>query len=427
MNRKLIFLVILPLALFFAALLLRRGEIASLALPFLIYLFMGILGAPSGGAIQVKRSIISKTAGSHGNFIQTLTVKNNGPAEVLLEIQDAIFPSMTLIEGNLEQSLCLSAGEEIDFTTEFTAKRGIYAWKSLLINSFDPLQITEEHLILPAISQIMIKPETIKLRHLPLHPRKTLHLTGNIPARLAGSGTDIWGVREYQLGDQLQRLNWRKIARNPHHLYTNEFEQEEITDIGLIVDARMLGNPSAVEEALLEYAIQAAASLAESFLREGNRVGLLVFGKRIMHLFPGYGKVQLNKVLWNLALTELRTFVSLNQLQYLPFRLFPAQTQLIMVSPFAEPDYSGYTYLRANGYPLLLLSPDPVDFWNKSQSVQSNQQTIFRTAQLDRQLQLKKITRIGVQVIDWQVDQPLNAVLQTALTRSTKYSNLGRQ
>ncbi len=427
MNRKSVFLVLVSLALFLTALILKRGEITTLALPFLIYLFQGILDSPSSTAIQVTRSMVADAASGHGQFNQTLTVKNNDACDVHLEIRDVIFPTMTLLEGNLSQSLCLSSGEEITLTTKFLAKRGIYSWNSLLVHVFDPLQVITEARILPALSQIMVKPETVKLRHLPLRPRKTLHTTGNIPARLAGSGTDSWGVREYQLGDQLQRLNWRKIARNPRHLYTNEFEQEEITDIGLIVDARMLGNSSSVEDALLEYAIQAAASLAESFLREGNRVGLLIFGKRIIHLFPGYGKIQLNKILCSLTLTEMRPYLSLNQLQYLPFRLFPARSQLIMVSPYAEPDLSGYTHLRANGYPMLLLSPDPVDFWIKSKPNQPNQQTIYQVAHLDRQLQLKKLFHIGVQVINWQVDQSLNAVLQTALTRSNKYSNLGGQ
>lgn len=427
MNRKPVFLVMVSLALFLTALILKRGEIATLALPFLIYLFQGVLDSPSPRVIQVTRSILADAPSRNGQYTQILKVKNNDTCEVNLEIRDALFPSMTLLEGNLNQSLCLPAGEEISLTTDFLAKRGIYSWNSLLIHTFDPLQVITDAHILPALSQILVKPETVKLRHLPLRPRKTLHMTGNIPARLAGSGTDSWGVREYQLGDQLQRLNWRKIARNPRHLYTNEFEQEEITDIGLIVDARMLGNSSTVEEALLEHSIQAAASLAESFLREGNRVGLLIFGKRIIHLFPGYGKIQLNKILCSLALTEMRPYLSLNQLQYLPFRLFPARSQLIMVSPYTEADLSGYTHLRANGYPMLLLSPDPVDFWIKSKPSQPNPQTICRIAHLDRQLQLKKLSHIGVQVINWQVDQSLNAVLQTALTRSKKYSNLWGQ
>jgi uncharacterized protein (DUF58 family) len=427
MNRKFLFLVLLTLAIFLAALILKSGAVAILALPFLIYASLGVINSPEHCELLIRRSVTAKNSAKHGHFIQTLTLKNPSPTAYHLEIQDDLFPSMELLKGNLSQSLTLYAGQEMKLISEFQARRGVYSWHSLHIKLFDPLGFIEQHHVLPAPAKILVKPETIKLRHLPLKPRKTLHTTGNIPARLAGSGTDMWGVREYQFGDQLQRLNWQKIARNPRHLYTNEFEQEEITDIGLILDARRLSNSDLVDAALLEHAIQAVASLAESFLREGNRVGLLVFGKKIIHLFPGYGKVQQNKIMWSLTLCEQRPYLSFNQLQYFPFRLFPARTQLILVSPYTSPDLSGYTHLRANGYPLLLISPDPVDYWKKKNAETAHRDAIFHAAHLDRHVQLQVLSRLGVQVINWQVDQPLNTVLQIALTRTGKYSFLGEQ
>jgi len=53
-------------------------------------------------------------------------------------------------------------------------------------------------------------------------------MRGSIPARLGGSGTDFFGVREYHPGDSLRSLDWRLTARHPRQFFTKEFEQEEM-------------------------------------------------------------------------------------------------------------------------------------------------------------------------------------------------------
>ena len=413
MNRKFIFLTLFSLAIFLIALAAKNGTIAVLAIPVLIYLFSGILLSPIDIDLSASRQIEKMEENNSGCFTQNLILTNQGNSSICMQINDAVFPHMKVQAGELQQSLLLSAPGTFTLNYQFSLQRGCHTWKNTHIIVSDPLQVYRQHLILPALATITVKPHVTKLQHIPLHPRKTLHLTGNIPARIAGSGTDIWGVRQYQAGDQLRHINWQKMARNPGKLYTNEFEQEEITDIGLILDARALGNHSEIESALLEKNIQAVASLAGSFLREGNRVGLLIFGSKLVHLFPGYGKNQLNKILFNLALVEQRPYISLNQLQYLPFRLFPARAQIILVSAYNRNDFTGYKQLRAYGYPLMLLSPDPFTFAQKD--LDPLQQIAYQAAQTDRQIQLEKLTRLGVKVINWPNEQPLNSILQSSL------------
>ena len=58
---------------------------------------------------------------------------------------------------------------------------------------------------------------------------------------------DFFGVREYQPGDSLHAVNWRVSARFSSHsgdgresqaLFSNEYEQERVADVGIILDAR---------------------------------------------------------------------------------------------------------------------------------------------------------------------------------------------
>lgn len=413
MNQKSVFLTLFSLAIFLIALAAKNGNIALFALPVLVYLFTGIWLCPTNIELTASRQIEKTEENNNSNFIQKLTLTNQGSQSICLQMSDAVFPGMKVQDGELHQSLQLSASNTFTLDYQFSLVRGCHTWKNTHVIVSDPLQVYRQHIILPAIANITVKPQVLRLQHIPLHPHKTLHMTGNIPARTAGSGTDMWGVRQYQAGDQLRRINWKKIARNPGQLYTNEFEQEEITDIGLILDARSLGNHPELETAFLERNIQAVASLADGFLREGNRVGLLIFGSKLVHLFPGYGKNQLNKVLFNLALVEQRPYISLNQLQYLPFRLFPARAQIIMVSAYNRNDFEGYKRLRAYGYPLMLLSPDP--FSNKPTFTNPLEKISLQAAQTERQMQLEKLARLGVRVINWQTEQSLNSALQSGL------------
>ena len=63
-------------------------------------------------------------------------------------------------------------------------------------------------------------------------------------------------------------------------------------------------------------------------------------------------------------------------------------------------------FLETSGYQVLLVSPDPVHFGRRD----AHHPLALRAARLERKALLWRLREIGVQVIDWQVDQPLNKV-----------------
>ena len=113
----------------------------------------------------------------------------------------------------------------------------------------------------------------------------------------------------------MRRLNWRLSARNPNRLFTNEFESEEIADYGLILDSRRVINSEELDEEIFENSVSAAASLASEFLKKGNRVSMLLYGKPVSHVFPGYGKLQLHSILKKLASVNLGSYVPFDYLK----------------------------------------------------------------------------------------------------------------
>jgi uncharacterized protein (DUF58 family) len=264
----------------------------------------------------------------------------------------------------------------------------------------------------------------MQLRRLPLEPRVTLHAPGPLSASLAGSGTDFFGIREYRPGDSLRRVNWRLAARHPGARFTNEYEREEIADFGLILDARKLTHTEAMERALFESSVRATAWLSEIFLKEGNRVAFLTFGGSMTFLFPGYGKKQLNLILRNLASAPQGTNLSLRYLEYFTARLFPSRSILIVLSPLGVNDFETYARLRGSGYEVLLISPDPVNTCRQMLPVTQVNDWAARAARIERRVQLQRLMKLGVKVIDWQIDRPLESVMQKATRYLAHKGNL---
>jgi hypothetical protein len=79
--------------------------------------------------------------------------------------------------------------------------------------------------------------------------------------------------------------------------------------------------------------------------------------------------------------------------------------------------------LLAFGYRLLIISPDPVSFEALHLPDSSEMEYAGRFSRLERVLILRKLQRLGIRVVDWQVDQPLERVLGTIL-RITAVENL---
>jgi len=83
----------------------------------------------------------------------------------------------------------------------------------------------------------------------------------------AGSGTELFGVREYRPGDSLRRIHWRSSARHGK-LVVREFEPPGVQTLGIFVDP----SPPSIE--IADQIARIAASEAWDCIREGGRVVL---------------------------------------------------------------------------------------------------------------------------------------------------------
>ena len=111
-------------------------------------------------------------------------------------------------------------------------------------------------------------------------------------------------------------------------------------------------------------------------------------------------------------------------LENFPIRLFPTRSLIILFSPVDSRDLETYARLRAFGYEVLLISPDPVDFIPKTLPQNKINSLASRAARVERIVLLKHLLKLGVNVIDWQVDQPLESLLQKTARRLVHKRNI---
>jgi uncharacterized protein (DUF58 family) len=423
MKPKTLTLLLIIWSLLLAALLSRNSGLAWLALSFIIYLGTGLIQAPTPDSVRLKAArTLKKTAipgdsqGAQQIEVQ-VTVSNPGAPIPNLYLEDTISAEARLSAGKPGLRAALPAGAEAVLSYSIRDRRGSYGWETIQAVVCDPFDLFGLEVALPARASLQVQPEYAQYRRLPLRPRGTLHSPGSIPARLGGNGVDFWGVREYQPGDSLRWLDWRLTARHPQRLFTKEFEQEEIADIGLILDARQKTDVQRLGggDSLFEHSVSAAASIAEAFLHEGHRMSLLSVNGSTKVVFPGYGKVQLNRMLRFLAQIKPGANSQADSMEFLPVQMFSSHALLVVISPLTQSDWPLFPRLRACNFQVLLVSPTPFDFVSQMFGQDRVSRLALRAALVERQLLLRDIAALQIPVIDWHVDQPLYPLIRHAL------------
>lgn len=414
MNAKLNFILLIIIALFLTSLISRNGTIALLAVPFLVYLGTGVMFSPGNIQLIATRKASPLRSNANEPKKMLLTIENNGAAIHRLQLFEPFQPNMRVSDGSLEPFLTISADEKADLQYTFQVPRGRYSWQTIKLIASDPFGLFTKTLVLPAEARTLVLPEPAALQQFKFHPKPTIRTTGPYLSRMAGSGIDFWGVREYHQGDSLRLIDWRKTARYPQAFFSKEFEREEMADIGLLLDARAVTNQYFDSENLFEYSIHAAATLSKYFLSSGNRVSMLLLSDNLARIFPGYGKHQLSLILDKLAGCTLGERVTIETLKHLPGRLFPDHSVIVIISPLRPEDFATIARLHAKGYQLLLLSPSPAKSLLKDHAICKADSFAIRASNLERAVLLRRFQQIGIQVIDWNVHQPLNQTLQSA-------------
>jgi uncharacterized protein (DUF58 family) len=133
--------------------------------------------------------------------------------------------------------------------------------------------------------------------------------------------------------------------------------------------------------------------------------------------FPGYGKVQRERILRALTHAEPGESEVFHSLGILPTRLFPAGSQIVLISPVTRDDLPVLLRLRARGYQLLVIRPNGIDLEMQGLPHHREVELAARILRAEWGLVRRRLQQAGVQVVDWPVDRLLDQVIHATLGR----------
>ncbi len=144
---------------------------------------------------------------------------------------------------------------------------------------------------------LRVQPETARyLRREALDPKRVLASIGVRPRRKRGDGMEFEGLREYVIGDEPRRIDWRATARRGRPIVRTHRHEESRTVLICVDQSRLMGTRAANPDATaaeggfvstkLDHAIDAALALSFASLAAGDRVGLTTFDRGMQVYLP---------------------------------------------------------------------------------------------------------------------------------------------
>lgn len=405
MPRIVVLILILGAALT-AGLGTVNGQVLALTVPLLVFLGAAVHWMPRELDLEVNRELDSDRVGPDSRVKVCLRLRDRSNTLEEARVAQPLPEGLRLLDGEKDCRIALRSDRPVEVWGELLGPRGYYVLPPIEIEAHDPFGLLRQTAAYDVANRLFVLPESMKIPTVAIKARRTRVYPGLIPARKGGPGVEFYGLREYRTGDSWRWINHRVSARHEEDLFVNEFELERAIDIGLILDVRAMTNLFARHQSILEFSVQATATLADALLVYGNRVGLFLYGGSIDWTFPGSGKLQQERIMRALARAQLETSQIFNRLDHVPARLFPPRSLLIVISPLHPQDGPELLKLRARGYQVTVVSPDPIAFERNLLEDEDQLELAMRIARLERNHLLAQMIRGGIRVCNWNTDVP---------------------
>ncbi|GAA1162738.1 DUF58 domain-containing protein [Ornithinicoccus hortensis] len=250
------------------------------------------------------------------------------------------------------------------------------------------------------------------------HPRG---LVGQHQSRRPGEGSEFASIRPFQWGDRLRRIHWPRSLRTGQLHVTSTFADQD-THVALIVDAHYdLGQSGGVHGAAstLDHSVRSAASIAEHFLRQGDRVSLQVLSERTPVRLPaGTGLRHYRRLLSHLALVQPAPQDE-QAMQRHRTRMGEG-TLVVMISALVSPTaLTQAAALSRSGVDVLVIDA-LVEGVEPPGEDDALAELAWRIRLLEREREVRQIQQAGVPVVPWRGPGSLDQVLRALGSRGRR-------
>jgi uncharacterized protein (DUF58 family) len=417
--------VVCGMGLLVAGLVLHRFDLVLIGLPLVIGV---LLTAPPTGTPTVVTAPRPETAEAGTGATAAVTVTpGNGAVLTALRMPRPATPGVGPVH------LLPATDGEVRTEVRWQAwGHGVYLRPDYLFAAHDGLYVygpvvgvAARHTVLPPIEPLLPGPL----------PPRAAGLVGAHRSARPGDGMELRDIRPFQSGDRLRRIDWRVSLRAaaagggtlvPATLHVRERHAEADADLMLALDTRLdvardvgawgertVGSDTRAGGSL-DLGVRAVSTLAATFLRHGDRVGLVDLGHPRGGVPVGSGRRQLQRIRHQLVHAARRMAGSgdpvLNTAQV------PAGATIVVLSPFLDDQLVELTIRLARRGRLVVavdllpsaLAPDRTTPWGPS---------VVAILRAEHQVRIAALTEHGVLVARWDGGAQVASLLNTARRR----------
>ncbi len=392
-------------------LLLRSWVLLVLSIPSISILVFGLLYAPPDELqIDINREVEVTQVYEDDEVDIITSFTNDGDAIKYLEVLDEISPRLDVSQGTNHNIFEIGPGETRSIHYKICCPvRGEGKVGPIRLRYRDPFELYTREWKSEEMIKLSILPKIEDIKRVYIRPKYTKNWLGNIRSGAIGVGSEFFALREYQMGDEMKRINWRATARYMHPI-TNEYEGEQSADVIILIDAGMDSNVGTVERNTNNASIRAAASMAASILEDRNRVGMVILGDFLNWVYPGFGRDQFYEIMDSLCNPSQGGLWDLEDAKWVINRFFPSKSMVIIVSPLVDPKIMKTVVdLWRNEYDLLIVSPSPLAIELSEQDIEDP--VAEKILMMERRNLINKLWKYAI-VVDWDPNEPLEAALE---------------
>lgn len=404
-----------------AVTLLLLGVGVAAARPILVvgatlglwYVGAGAVAGPTRGSLELTRQL-STASGDPGDLVSVeLRVENTGEAALSdLRLVDGVPSELSVRSGSPRACVSLGPGEETVLSYELELSRGEFTFGPVTLRTVDLTgQVAHSQTVGEGSQSLRCLPAVDRL---PLGDA-TNNYAGTVAADEGGRGVEFYSVREYERGDPVSAIDWRRYAHT-RDLATVEHRVERSTRVVCLVDCRESQQRPATDGRLpaLDISVAAARRTVDSLLETGYPTGLVMLGDTVTRQVEPGTSAEKRTAMGELLDREFddettdiaRSRRFARPAVTLPGAL-PGEAQVFLFSSLVDDlPVELVTRLRSEGFTVTVISPDVTA---------GAGETPLRLAGLRRDERVLRARANCARVVDWDAGRPLGTVLGEAI------------
>jgi uncharacterized protein (DUF58 family) len=407
--------------------------LAAATIPLLYAGAESLTGVPQADVALERELSLAEAGGSTDNGVLSgepgtsvrvrLTVRNDAAMPLVdLRVVDGVPGALPVVDGSPRTCLTLDPGETATLDYAVELQRGEHTFEPVSVRARD----------LAGVSTVDWSGDAEGARTLRCSPavRRTPvgsgsnDFAGDVPTDEGGSGIEFHAVREYEPGDSVKSIDWRRYA-STRELASVEYRAERSARLLCLVDARasQFSAPADSELSIIELTTDATERLVRRLVGDGHPTGLATFDRDgIDFVSPGTTPETEERITALLeGVPENSVGASVTRRIDGPVEpslttVTDSTTTVFLFSAFLEDrPLEILTELRSRGYSVSVVSPAVSGEVSTDAGDDVDVPALAtRLAGLERQNRLGRARETGATVLEWDLEESLGAVLDRA-------------